>query len=68
MEKSNRMDYINNYKRKNYKRLICEVRKDYYEDILEPYLLNHIISTSTFIKRCMDYVIENDIDIFQEGK
>jgi hypothetical protein len=60
--------YINDYKKKHCKRLICEVRKEYYESVVAPYLNSHDISTSAFLKRCMDYVIDNDIDIFTEGK
>lgn len=68
MSDFNRNAYDNDYKRKHYKRMSCLVRKEYYEDVLEPYLTNHIISASSFMKQCMDYVIKNDIDIFTEEK
>ena len=62
-----RFAYIDDYKRKHYKRISCLVRKDYYEEVLEPYLTNHITSTSSFIKKCMDYVIKNNINVFKEN-
>ena len=57
-----RMDYINNFKRENLKRIGFEVKKDYYENILKPAADAAGESMNAFIKNAVQQRIEREKD------
>lgn len=55
-----RMDYINNFKCENLKRIGFEVKKDYYENILKPAADAAGESMNAFIKKAVQQRIERE--------
>ena len=55
----NRTEYINNYKRDNYKRLTVELPKEFYEDVKE-HAQKKSESVNGFIKRAIKETMERD--------
>lgn len=54
------------YKKAKRKVITCELDKQYYEQFFFPYMQEKGMSVSMFVKKCMEYVINNDIDLSKE--
>ena len=61
MSKDSQYRAVNNYKRRHYRRVVCELPKEYYENVYLPYIKERNITSGGFIKRCIQYYIENNI-------
>lgn len=56
-----RYDYINEWKRQNRKKVSCELDKKYYSDIYLPYITKIGMSNNEFLKKSIQYCIDNKI-------
>lgn len=53
-------EYINNYKKTHYKRIVLNIDKEYYENVLLPEAQHLGIGTNTFIKEAIGEKIERE--------
>ena len=59
----NKRAYNIKYASQNLKRVAFDVQKKYYTDVLKPYSDKKGYPVNTFIKKCITYCMENDIDL-----